>query len=166
MKAYQDLLYEVSCDHAGFTLKDLLWKPYFTTEFQKTSDLLAVIRNADSNMAIVLDEYGAVAGLITMEDLLEEIVGELRDEYDKEEENDIIKISETEYEVDASIRLDDINDILETSFVSEAYESVGGYILELLDHLPSVGETAIKNNITFQVIAMDKNRIQRVRIHL
>ena len=162
----KDLLYEVSCDHVGFTLKDLLWKPYFTTEFQKTSDLLAVIRNADSNMAIVLDEYGAVAGLITMEDLLEEIVGELRDEYDKEEENDIVKISDTEYEVDASIRLDDINDILETSFVSEAYESVGGYILELLDHLPSVGETAMENGTTFKVISMDKNRIQRVRIQL
>ena len=162
----KDLLYEVSCDHVGFTLKDLLWKPYFTTEFQKTSDLLAVIRNADSNMAIVLDEYGAVAGLITMEDLLEEIVGELRDEYDKEEENDIVKLNDSEYEVDGSIRLDDLNDVLETNLDSEVYESVGGYILELLDHLPSVGETATQSNITFKVVSMDKNRIQRVRIHI
>ncbi len=162
----KDLLYELSCDHIGFTLRDLLWKPYFTTEFQTTSDLMAVIRNADSNMAIVLDEYGVIAGLVTIEDLLEEIVGEIRDEYDKEEENDIVKISDKEYEVDGSIRLDDLNDALGIKLTSEDYDSLGGHIIELLDHFPDVGEVATEHNLVFKVTAMDKNRIQRVHINI
>lgn len=160
----KDLLYELSCHHTDFSLRDLLWKPYFATEFQKTSELLAVIRKADSNMAIVLDEYGALAGLVTMEDLLEEIVGELRDEYDQEEENDILQISDNEYEVDGSIRLDDLNDALDIELESQDYDSIGGHILELLDHLPKVGEIATEHNLTFKVVEMDKNRIQRVHI--
>ena len=160
----KDLLYELSCDHIGFTIKDLLWEPYFTTEFQKTSDLLAILRNANSNMAVVLDEYGALAGLVTVEDLLEEIVGELRDEYDKEEENDIIKLNDNKYEVDASMRLDDINDALHINLHSEDYDSLGGHIIELLDHFPKEGEIATEHNLIFKVIRMDKNRIQRVLI--
>jgi CBS domain containing-hemolysin-like protein len=162
----KDLLYELSCDHTGFTLHDLLWQPYFTTEFQSTSDLLAIIRNAGSNMAIVLDEYGAPSGLITTEDLLEEIVGELRDEYDKEEENDILKLSDSDYEVDGSIRLDDLNGVLGTTLTSKDYDSIGGHILELLDHLPTVGEIASEHNLIFTVTKMDKNRIQRVHIQM
>lgn len=162
----KDLLFELSCDHTGFTLKDLLWEPYFTTEFQKTSDLLAIIRDAGSNMAIVLDEYGSPAGLVTMEDLLEEIVGELRDEYDEDEKDDIKKIAENIYEVDGSIRLDDLNDAIGTNLESEDYDSVGGLILELLDHVPKVGEIATEHNFTFKVVKMDKKRIERVQIKI
>ena len=162
----KDLLYELSCDHTGFTLKDLLWKPYFTTEFQNISDLLSVIRKADSNMAIVLDEYGAVCGLVTVEDILEEIVGDIQDEYDKEEEYDIIKISDSEYDVDGSVRIDDLNDALGTNFSSEDYDSIGGHIIELLNHVPTVGEIAKDGNITFHVLSMDKNRIHRIRIYI
>jgi CBS domain containing-hemolysin-like protein len=117
-------------------------------------------------MAIVLDEYGAPSGLITTEDLLEEIVGELRDEYDKEEENDILKLSDSDYEVDGSIRLDDLNGVLGTTLTSKDYDSIGGHILELLDHLPTVGEIASEHNLIFTVTKMDKNRIQRVHIQM
>lgn len=160
----KDLLFELSCDHTGFTLKDLLWEPYFTTEFQKTSDLLAIIRDAGNNMAIVLDEYGSPSGVVTMEDLLEEIVGELRDEYDEDEEDDIKKIGDNKYEVDGGIRLDDLNDALDINLESEDYDSVGGHILELLDHVPKVGEMATEHNFTFKVVKMDKKRIARVQI--
>lgn len=162
----KDLLYELSCDHIGFTLRDLLWEPYLSTEFQKTSDLLAILRTTAGNMAIVLDEYGALAGLVTMEDLIEEIVGELRDEYDTKEENDIIKLTDNTYDVDGSIRLDDLNDALDLHLESSEYDSVGGHILELLDHLPKEGESVTENLVNFKVSVMKKNRIQRVRITL
>ncbi len=160
----KDLFYEVSYKHSDKPLKELLWEPYFTTEYQKTSDLMAILRNADSNMAIVLDEYGAISGLVTIEDLLEEIVGELRDEYDKEEENDIIVLTKNQYEVEGSMRLDDVNDALNIDLHSDEYDSLGGHIIELLDHFPKVGEIATEGNLIFKVTQMEKNRIQRVQI--
>ncbi|MCR4715644.1 MAG: hemolysin family protein, partial [Lachnospiraceae bacterium] len=150
----KDLLFELSLDH-DVNLRDILWTPYFTTEFQKTSDLLAVIREADSNMAIILDEYGATAGIVTMEDLLEEIVGELRDEYDQDEEKDLVKVQKNVYEVDGSMRLDDLNDSLELDITSDEYESIGGHIIELLDHFPKEGEQATEYNLRFTVLEMD-----------
>ena len=125
---------------------------------------MAILRNADSNMAIVLDEYGAISGLVTIEDLLEEIVGELRDEYDKEEENDIIVLTKNQYEVEGSMRLDDVNDALNINLHSDEYDSLGGHIIELLDHFPKIGEIATEGNLIFKVTQMEKNRIQRVQI--
>ncbi len=161
----KDLLFELSLDHE-VNLREILWQPYFTTEFQKTSDLLAVIREADSNMAIILDEYGATSGIVTMEDLLEEIVGELRDEYDTDEEQDLIKVQKNVYEVDGSMRLDDLNDQLELDITSKVYESIGGHIIELLDHVPIEGEVATEGHLRFTVLSMDKKRMKRVRIEV
>ena len=161
----KDLFFELSLDHE-VNLREILWQPYYTTEFQKTSDLLAVIREADSNMAIILDEYGATAGIVTMEDLLEEIVGELRDEYDTDEEQELIKVQKNMYEVDGSMRLDDLNDSLELDITSKVYESIGGHIIELLDHVPEEGEQATERNLRFTVLEMDKKRMKRVRIEV
>ena len=99
-----------------------------------------------------------------MEDILEEIVGEIRDEYDKDEEKSIIKIGRYEYLIDASMKLDDINDRLGTNFESEEYESIGGLVLELLDRIPKVKEQVNYNGIVIRVEQMDKARIERVRI--
>ena len=116
------------------------------------------------SMAIVLDEYGATAGLVTLEDLLEEIVGEIRDEYDEDELDSVQKISDTEYLVEGSVKLDDLNDLLDIELESEDYDSIGGYIIGLLDDLPKVGQSVSENDFTFKVESVDKNRIKWVRL--
>ena len=124
------------------------------------------MKNNSISMAIVLDEYGATAGLVTLEDLIEEIVGEIRDEYDDDELNDIKKLSDREYSIDASMRLDDLNDALELDFQSEDYDSLGGLVIGLLDRLPEAGETVRDGAYTFTVESIDKNRIERIRLLL
>ncbi len=122
---------------------------------------------SDSNtMAIVLDEYGICIGLITIEDLIEEIIGDIKDEYDMEEHNTIIKIDDTHYNVDGSIKLDDLNDALNLKIESEDYDSLGGYITELLDHIPVKGESATDIACIYKVTEMDKKRVARVLITL
>lgn len=146
-------------------IEPILWNPYYVSEFQPVSSVLAELRTSSTNFAIVLDEYGEVAGIITVEDLLEEIVGELHDEYDKEEEEtSIVKITDSCYELDASLRLDDVNDALGTSIVSEEYDSIGGHIIELLDHIPKEKDTVSEANLIYTVVSMDKNRISRAKI--
>ena len=157
------LFYEKSTD---FQLKNYLREAYFTYEFKKTSELFMEMRQNSVSLAIVLDEYGATAGLITLEDLLEELVGEIRDEYDADELKSFQKLSDREYRVEGSMKLDDINDALELSLSSEDYDSVGGLIIGALDHVPVAGEGVTVDNIRFVVEKMDKNRIEWVRMTL
>lgn len=157
------LFYEKSID---FRLKNYLREAYFTYEFKKTSELFMEMRQNSVSLAIVLDEYGATAGLITLEDLLEELVGEIRDEYDADELKSFQKLSDREYRVEGSMKLDDINDALELSLSSEDYDSVGGLIIGALDHVPVAGEGVTVDNIRFVVEKMDKNRIEWVRMTL
>ncbi|MDI9488384.1 MAG: hemolysin family protein, partial [Bacillota bacterium] len=147
-----------------FKIQDIMREPYFTYEFKKTSELLIEMRRDSIALAIVLDEYGATAGLITIEDLLEEIVGEIRDEYDDDEEDCIKSVSEYEYIVDGNTKLDDINEALNLNIQSDDYDSIAGHIIYLLDHLPEEGETVEENNITYTVAAVDKNRIDKIHI--
>ncbi len=150
-----------------FDMRALMREPYFTYEYKRTSELLEEMRQASNNFTIVLDEYGATAGLITLEDLLEEIVGEIRDEYDKDEEDLIRRISDTEFVIAGSMKLDDINDALGLSLESEDYDSLGGYIIEYLDHLPVAGECiTTKESIRLVVDSVDKNRIDRIHMYL
>jgi len=141
-------------------------EPYFTYEYKKTSELLIEMRRDSIPMAIVLDEYGATVGLITIEDLLEEIVGEIRDEYDDDEEDSIIALSEHEYLVDGYTKLDDINETIGLHLESDDYDSIAGHIIYLLDHLPEEGEAVTDQNVVFTVKALDKNRIDKVHILL
>lgn len=152
--------------HPGdvFHLRDYLREAYYTYEYKKTSELFIDMRQHSVSMAIVLDEYGATAGLVTLEDLLEEIVGEIRDEYDGDELDSVQKLSDTEYRVEGSVKLDDLNDLLDIQLESEDYDSIGGYIIGLLDDLPEVGETVSENGFTFTVESLDKNRIQWVHL--
>ncbi len=150
-----------------FDLRDFMRKAYYTYEYKNTSELFLKMRESAVNIIIVLDEYGATAGMITLEDLLEEIVGEIRDEYDEEEENAIRQISEREFVVDGSLKLDDINEELELELESEDYDSIGGYIIELLDRLPLEGESVTdEQGLRLIVETLDKKRIETVRLIL
>lgn len=146
----------------NFSIRSIMREPFFVYEYQKTSSIMAELRKRFVSMAIVLDEYATAVGLITIEDLLEEIVGEIRDEYDMYELEIVTKISDNQYEIDASMKLGDLEDVIGFELESEDYDSLGGYVIEILDHLPSEGETVKKDGVTFKVVSMDKNRIDRV----
>lgn len=154
-------------DPHGFQLRSLLRDAYYTYEYKKTADLLMEMRTYSSNVTFVLNEYGATVGLITLEDLLEEIVGEIRDEYDEDEEELIREVGEREYIIAGSMKLDDINDYLDTDFNSEDYDSIGGLMIESLDRLPEMGDSVLTENGT-KLIAeeLNKNRIEWVRVLL
>lgn len=150
-----------------FYVRDILREAYFTYEYKNISELLVEMRQASFNIAIVLDEYGETAGLITLEDILEEIVGEIHDEYDENEEENIRAITEREYIVEGSTNLDDLNDSLNLSLESEDYDSVGGFIIEQLDRLPEAGdEITTEEGIRMVVEKLDKNRVEKVHIYL
>lgn len=150
-----------------FHVKDILREAYFTYEYKNISELLVEMRTASFNIAIVLDEYGETAGLITLEDILEEIVGEIHDEYDENEEENIRKINPREYIVEGSTNLDDLNDSLELHLESEDYDSVGGFIIEHLDRLPEEkDEITTPDGIRMVVEKLDKNRVEQVHIYL
>ncbi len=151
-----------------FSIRKILREPYFTYEYKRTTDLMMEMRKASVNLAIVLDEYGSTAGLVTLEDLLEEIVGEIRDEYDEDEEEPIREIQPgREYIVLGSAKLDDVNEALGTHLESDDYDSVGGYIIEQLDCLPREGESVtLENGMHLVVDELDKNRIELVHIWL
>ena len=151
----------------GFHIRDILREAYFTYEYKSISELLVEMRQASFNIAIVLDEYGETAGLITLEDILEEIVGEIHDEYDENEEDFIQEIDEREYIVEGSTNLDDLNDRLELDLRSEEYDSLGGFIIERLDRLPEEGDRIdTEDGIHMVVEKLDKNRIELVHLYL
>lgn len=150
--------------NTAFSIRNIMREPFFVYEYQKTSSIMAEMRNRFVSLAIVLDEYATAVGLITIEDLIEEIVGEIRDEFDMDELKMITKLSDNHYEIDAAMKLSDLEDSIGISLESEDYDSLGGYVIELLDHLPNVGETVKKDGITFQVVSMEKNRIDRIAV--
>ena len=154
-------------DKAHFRIQDIRRQAYYTYEYKKTADLLMEMREKRANVAFVLNEYGATVGMITMEDLLEEIVGEIRDEYDEDEEELIQAAGERAYLVEGSMKLSDINDALGTDLESEDYDSIGGLIIENLDRLPEDGETIeTASGITLQVKGVNQNRIVKVLMTL
>lgn len=152
----------------AFNIRDFLREAYFTHEHKNISELLVEMRQAALNIAIVLNEYGETAGIITLEDILEEIVGEIHDEYDTNEEEEIFKkVNEYEFIVEGSTNLDDLNDRVELNLESEDYDSLGGYIIEKLDHLPDEkDEVLLENGVRIVVDTLDKNRIEKVHIYL
>ena len=154
-------------DTPEFSVRNLLREPYFTYEHKNTADLFLEMRKSSISLAIVLDEYGVTAGLITLEDLLQEIVGEIRDEYDADEEDDITRISDREFYVLGSANLNDVSEALSLHFTSDDYDTIGGYCLGLLDHLPEKNEIILTdNNILLRIDRMEKNRIERIYIRL
>lgn len=154
-------------DTEDFKVSDIMYEPYFTYEYKKTSELLMEMQKSSVSIAVVLDEYGAAVGMVSLEDLLEEIVGEIRDEYDEDEKDLIQKVSDCEYIIEGSVKLDDVNDTLQLALSSDEYDSIGGLIIEKLDHLPTEHESVItEEGISLTVMQMDKNRIESVRLVL
>ncbi|WP_194608060.1 HlyC/CorC family transporter [Clostridium vitabionis] len=150
----------------NFNVRDYLRKPFFTFEMKRVSDLMVDMRKGNVNIVIVIDEYGVTAGLITLEDMLEEIVGEIHDEYDDDEDNNFRQVNSREYVVEGSMNLGDIDERLGISLESEDYDSIGGLMIGLLDHLPAQGETVIIDRIRLTAQRVRGNRIDKVRITL
>ncbi len=150
-------------DTDNFKISDNLRKAYYTYEFKKTADLLMEMRERSHNVAFVLSEYGTCVGMITLEDLLEEIVGEIRDEYDSDEAQLIKDLGGNRYLVEGNMKLDDINDALGTELDSEDYDSIGGLMIENLDRLPGYGETVtLDDGTTLTARGIKRNRITKV----
>ena len=153
-------------DRAAFSVRDYLRQPLFTFESKKLSELMIEMRKTSNNIVIVLDEYGATAGLITLEDILEEIVGDIRDEFDADEEDELKEMSKGEYLADGSMNLDDINDRLGLELVSEDFDSLGGFMIDRLEHLPAEGEEVDTEEVRLVVEKVNKNRIDKVHIYV
>lgn len=164
----KDLINLSEENKSDFHVGKYMREPHFTFEHKEVGTLLMEMKKDALSIVIVLDEYGATAGLITLEDILEEIVGEIRDEYDKDENDSIVSLqSEGEYLIDGSTNLDDVNDDLKTSFKSEEYDSIGGYLIEYLDRLPKSGERIELEDGTMMIAEVVKrNRVEKVHVIL
>ena len=141
-------------------------EPYFTYEYKKISELFFEMKKESIPMAIVLDEYGSTSGMLTLEDLIEEIVGDIKDEYDGNEEDEITKIDDETYILLGVAKLDDIDETLGITIESEDYDSIAGHVINLLDHFPEAGETVSDDFATYTVLEAGKNRIDKVKLHL
>ena len=151
----------------SFQIRDILREAYYTYEYKKTADLMMEMRKSPFNVAFVLDEYGSCVGMITLEDLLEEIVGEIRDEYDADEDDFIQEVGQREYLVEGSMKLSDINDAIGTRLDSEDYDSIGGIIIEILDRMPVRGDqVTTRDGIRLTVEDVKQNRVTKVRMLL
>ena len=153
-------------DREHFSIADHLRQPLYTFESKKLSELMVEMRQTSNNIVIVLDEYGATAGLITLEDILEEIVGDIRDEYDEDEEDELIQLSDGQYLVEGAMKLDDLNHKLNLELTSEDYDSVGGWVIDRLEHLPAQGEEVEWEGVRLVVEQVEKNRIDKIHIYL
>ena len=161
----KDLIVNPS-DNDTFNIRNIIRKPFFTFEQKNTSDLFKEMQLSSTSIAIVLSEYGTTSGMITTEDLLEEIVGEIRDEYDTDEKEALSKINDTTYRVDGSFKLDDLNDELGTKLESEDNDSVGGLIVERLDRLPKAGDKITVDNVWMFVEKVASNRAESVIVKI
>ena len=150
-----------------FSLKSYLRKPFFTYEFKNADELFNQMRRKRIHMAIVLDEYGSVSGIVTLEDLLEELVGDIQDEYDEREETELTQTAPGEYSVIGSMNLDDLSEAIGLKLESEDYDTIGGYLLGLFDHLPRQGERYVsKEGVIFTVQEVKHRRIEKVSIRI
>ncbi|ATD56076.1 HlyC/CorC family transporter [Clostridium chauvoei] len=147
-----------------FNVTEYMREPYYTFEFKKIKELFSEMKKTRNHIAVVLDEYGGNVGIVTIEDLIEEVFGEIEDEYD-DENKEIEVVKEDEYIVDGSARLDDLSELIGVNMESEEFDSIGGLIIGELGRFPEQDEEVTRNNIRFIVEDIDKNRIKKVRIY-
>ncbi len=159
----KDMLKQLREAHNTFPIRDLVRPAYFVPETKKLDDLLREIRQKRVHMVIVVDEYGSVAGLVTIEDLVEEIVGDIQDEYDHEE---VLyeKINGNEYIFDAKINIYEFNDMMDMKLEDGDYETLGGFVYEQLDKIPVAGDSITYKNLKFTVLATRGRRINKIRV--
>lgn len=150
-------------DEKHFKITDYMREPFFTYESKPISELFSEMRGNRIRAAIILDEYGGTSGLVTLEDLVEEIVGDIADEYDEQEEIEVI--TEDEFVVDGSTRLEDVNEMIGLHLESEDFDTIGGYVIGILGSFPDGGEEVETDDIKIVVEEVDKNRIEKLRIY-
>lgn len=158
----KDLLRLLGSEERPQNLGKLVRAPYFVPENRRVADLLETMRHSHQQLAIVQDEYAGTAGIVTIEDLLEEIVGEIKDEYDVDEP-ELKVLSETETLLDSRLGLDDINERLGTSLEHEDYTTIGGYIFGILGHEAAIGERVVSGGVEFVVESLEGRRIKTIR---
>ena len=158
----KDLLKSIANNEEIDILK-IIRKPYFVPESKIIHSLLREFKRRPLHIAIAIDEYGGISGIVTMEDIIEEIVGDIQDEFDKENE-DIIFINENSWLCDARINLSDLNETIETQFPEEDFDSLGGFVFDLFGKVPVKFEKVCWNNFEFIIQAMDGHRINLVKI--
>lgn len=158
----KDLLF-FDIDREHFNIKDYMRETFVVYEFNQIKDVFASMRKEHATLAIVLDEYGVMSGIVTFEDIVEEIVGEIDDEYD-DTDSSIIKISDYEYLVDGSLNLNEVNDEIETTYESEDFESIGGLVLGQFSGVPKVNDRIHYDHTSIIITKMQKNRIEQLRI--
>ena len=146
-----------------FDIKAVMREPVFVNEFVKISDFFKKMQQVKTHIAIVLDEYGGVAGIVTMEDLVESIVGDIYDEYDQQDE-EVRKLKENIYVINGNSKLTEIQDLLQVELVSKDYESLGGYLMDKMGKIPTQGDIYEDENFKFIISSMDKNRINKVKV--
>ncbi|HAA86010.1 MAG TPA: HlyC/CorC family transporter, partial [Kosmotogaceae bacterium] len=146
--------------------KEIMRPAFFVPETKKLDDLLKEFIEEKNHLAVVIDEYGGTAGLISMEDIIEELTGEILDEYDLDSEITIERVSDNEYIVDGITPINDIERELDKDFPDTDFETVGGFLLEVLERFPAVGETLRVDGFTFEILAAGKNKIEKVRLRI
>ncbi len=160
------LPYFASTDRERFDMRDVMRTPVFIPESKRLNVLLKDFRSTRNHMAIVVDEYGGIAGLVTIEDVLEQIVGEIEDEYDLEEDSYIMKYSNDHYSVKALTPIEDFNQYFETDMSEEDFDTIGGLVMNAFGHLPSRGETVAIGDYHFTVMRADKRRLHLLQLSI
>ncbi len=145
-------------------IRDLLRPAYFVPETKRADTLFKEMQERKVHIAVVVDEYGGTAGLVTIEDLVEEIVGDIKDEYDLNEEAEYTQLSPTEYVVDGGMNLEDLSEMLDTELPNDENDSIGGYVYSKLGHVPEIGETVETESLLMRVDAVENRRIRKVYI--
>jgi len=159
----KDLFRDLAKGRMPKQLRDIARPAFFVPESKRLDDLLTDMRKQRVHMAIVVDEYGGTAGLVTIEDLLEEIVGEIEDEYDRVEQT-IVRISENEALLDGRVGIDDLNELFETQVKNEDYDTVGGCVFHHLGRVPAVGDEVETGGVKMTVLSVDGHRVKRLRV--
>jgi CBS domain containing-hemolysin-like protein len=163
----KDLLTEIGRNPADFKLRDKMREVYFVPETKRLRALLHEFQNQKLHVAVVLDEYGGTAGIVTLEDILEELVGEIADEYEETPPESIRQVDENTIDVDARTYIDDLNDQFELSLPEdEDYETIGGFVFSRLGYIPKTGESLEYDNVRFTIASAEARRIRRIRIQL
>jgi len=162
----KDLLKFSGNNESEFSVESILRPATVTPETKRLNVLLKEFRAKRNHMAIVLDEYGGVAGLVTIEDVLEEIVGEIDDEHDTEEDAHIRRVSEGRYSVDALTPIEDFNEVMGTHFSDDEFDTIGGVVMQHVGHMPKVGEPPVLDGCQFRIVEADSRRVHLMQVSL
>ena len=158
----KELAHKIIEDDRDFKVRDILKPAFYAYEYIPVVDLFKQMRTKNISISIIIDEYGGTSGIVTMEDILEELVGEIDDEYDHEKE--VTKLSDNEYLVDPEMRIDEVNERFDLDIQSDKFDSIGGFVIELLDRMPKSKDEVEFENLKFVVVNVDKRKITQLMI--